>query len=216
MNPEKGLIPPQMLLLGLAGALLSSGLAADERSADVGVELREFRMPGKSMEPTIRSEESLIARMADFLPIARGSIYLIRKQGEVRVLRVIGVPGDRIAMIGGGVFLNDRGAYYSDPDPAGLAGHCAKGAPLFRREHLPDDETHVVMACNYRFGPDMPAIVVPAGRYFLLGDNRSNAADSRFSDIDSGVGLVPEADFIGKAERISFSIDVARIGKEID
>ena len=62
----------------------------------------------------------------------------------------------------------------------------------------------------------MPEIIVPAGHYFLLGDNRSNAADSRFPDTGSGVGLVPEDDFIGKAGRISFSSDPARIGKEID
>ena len=216
MTPAKGNIPVRMLPLGLAAALLSGGLAADERPADAGAGLREFRMPSRSMEPALRSGEQLTARTRDFSPIARGSIYLIRKQGEIRALRVIGLPGDRVAITGGGVFLNDRAASYSDPDPAGLAGHCTKGAPLFRREHLPDGETHVVMACDYRFGPDMPAIIVPAGQYFLLGDNRSNAADSRFPDTDSGVGLVSEADFVGKAEHISVSIDAARIGKEID
>lgn len=218
MNPAKGSIPHRMLPLGLAGALLSGGLAANERPADASASagLQEFRMPGKSMEPALRSDERLTARTSDFLPITRGSVYLVRKQGEVRALRVIGLPGDRVAMTGGGVFLNGRAAYYSDPDPAGLAGHCAKGAPLFRREHLPDDEAHVVIACDYGFGPDMPVIIVPAGHYFLLGDNRSNAADSRFSDTGPGVGFVPEADFIGKAERISFSSDAARIGKDID
>ena len=217
MKPAKGAIPHRMLSLGLTGALLSSGVAAaDERPADADTGLQEFRMSGKSMEPALRNDERLTARPTGFLPIARGSVYLVRKRGEVRALRVIGLPGDKVAMIGGGVFLNGRAAYYSDPDPAGLAGHCAKGAPLFRREHLPDNEAHVVMACDYSFGPDMPAIVVPAGHYFLLGDNRSNAADSRFPDSDSGIGLVSEADFIGKAERISFSSDAARINKKID
>lgn len=216
MNPAKGSIQYRMLPLGMAGALLGSGLAANEPPADAGTGQQEFRMRGKSMEPAIRSDERLTARTSGFLPITRGSVYLVRKQGEVRALRVIGLPGDRVAITGGGVFLNDRAAYYSDPDPAGLAGDCAKGAPLFRREHLPGEEAHVVIACDYSFGSDMPAIIVPAGHYFLLGDNRSNAADSRFPDTGSGVGLVPEADLIGKAERISFSSDAARIGEEID
>lgn len=198
------------------GLTLGGGLLASELLADPGVGLQNFTIPSASMEPTLRSREEFIARTTDLLPIARGSIYLVRKHGVTHAFRVIGLPGDAIKITGGGVFLNNKAAYYSDPAPAGLTGTCTNGRPLFRREHLPGDESHVVMACNYSFGPDMPAVIVPAGHYFLLGDNRSNAADSRFSGADLGIGLVPESDFVGKAERIFFSSDSARIGKEID
>ncbi len=198
------------------GLTLGSGLLASELLADTGAGLQNFTIPSVSMEPTLRGREQFIARTTDFLPITRGSIYLVRKRGVTYAFRVIGLPGDTIEIIGGGVFLNNKAAHYSNPDRVGLTGTCANGRPLFRREHLPGDESHVVMACNHSFGQDMPAIVLPAGHYFLLGDNRSNAADSRFFGADFGVGLVPESDFIGRAERISFSHDGARIGAEID
>lgn len=205
-----------MLHAGLMGLTLGGGLLASELLADTGAGLQNFTIPGMSMEPSLRSREQFVARTTDFLPVARGSIYLVRKRGVTYVFRVIGLPGDTIEITGGGVFLNNKAAYYSEPDPAGLTGTCANGRPLFRAEHLPDGESHVIMACNYSFGEDMPAITVPAGHYFLLGDNRNNAADSRFSGPDSGIGLVSASDFVGKAERISSSSDSARIGKKID
>ena len=195
---------------------MGGGLLASELLADTGARLQNFTIPSTSMEPALRSGEQFVARTADFMPVTRGAVYVVRKGGVAYAFRVIGLPGDEIAITGGGVFLNNKPAYYSNPDPDGLAGTCANGRPLFRREPLPSDESYVIMACNYSFGKDMPDIVVPAGHYFLLGDNRSNAADSRFSGPDLGVGLVPESDFIGKAERIFFSSDRARIDKKID
>ncbi|WP_447757624.1 signal peptidase I [Sphingopyxis fribergensis] len=216
MSIAAGAPPRRILQLTLAAMLLGCGLSAGELHADTGAGSQNFTIPSASMEPTLRSREQFVARTTDFLPIARGTVYLVRKDGVTYAFRVIGLPGDTIAITGGGVFLNNRAAFYSNPDPAGLTGTCTDGRPLFRRENLPGGESHIVMACNYGFGPDMPAIVVPAGHYFLLGDNRSSAADSRFSGTDLGVGLVPESDFVGKAERIFFSSDSARIGKEID
>lgn len=200
-----------LLPLGLAGVALATGSLASTSGG-----FQRFRIPSESMAPALRSGEQFIARTTSLLPIARGSVYVVRKGREVRVFRVIGLPGDTLEIIGGGVFLNDKSAYYSDDNITGATGTCSRGLPLFRREHLPGGASHVIMACDYGFGRDMPVILVPAHHYFLLGDNRSNAADSRFAGRDFGVGLVPETDFVGKAERLFFSSDSARIGKAID
>ena len=208
-------LPRWLLPVGLAGVLVGGILLASGLVAETGPGYKNFRIPSASMEPTLRTGEQFIARTSDFLPIERGGVYLVRKKEATHVFRVIGLPGDEIEFIGGGVFLKDKAAYYSDERTSGLTGTCGKGPPIIRREHLPGGASHAIMACNYSFGQDMPAVRIPAGHYFLLGDNRSNAADSRFAG-DFGLGLVPEGDFVGKAERVFVSSETARIGKEID
>jgi signal peptidase I len=83
---------------------------------------------------------------------------------QAYVKRVVGMPGDRIAVRDGHVIRNGRRA--SEP----FAAAC-DGGP----------------AC------DLAAIVIPAGHYFLMGDNRANSADSRYW------GPVPSAQIIGRA-----------------
>lgn len=208
-------LPRWLWPTGLAAVLLGGGLLASGLLAETGPSYKNFVIPSESMEPTLRAREQFIARTSDFLPIERGAVYLIRKGKAVHAFRVIGLPGDEVEITGGGVLIGDKAAWYSDDGTAGLTGTCRLNRALVRREHFPGGASHAIMACGDSFGRDQPAIRIPAGQYFLLGDNRSNAADSRFSG-DFGLGLVPEGDFVGKAERIFISSDSARIGKEID
>lgn len=210
-------LPRWLWPVGLAGVLVGGGLLAAAPFAATGPSYQNFRIPSESMEPTLRTREQFIVRTSEFLPIVRGGVYLVRKRDVVFAYRVIGLPGDTVAIINSKVVLNNQPANYADSALASAAGSCVSGErPQIRREVLPGGAAHAIQLCQVSHGQDMPARKLPPGQYFLLGDNRGNAADSRYDGRDWGLGLVPEGDFIGKAERILVSSDSARIGQEID
>jgi signal peptidase I len=53
---------------------------------------------------------------------------------------------------------------------------------------------------------DTEVYTVPAGHYFMMGDNRDNSLDSRVSPDEGGVGYVPAENLIGRVSRVLFSI----------
>ncbi len=120
------------------------------------------------------------------------------------IKRVIGLPGDRVQMINGQLYLNDRpipkvkAADYLETDPYGIVNH----VPRFR-ETLPGGKSYYVLD-RIQNGPgdNTPVYVVPPGHYFMMGDNRDNSADSR-----TEVGYVPAENLVGRAEFIFFSED---------
>jgi len=120
------------------------------------------------------------------------------------VKRVIGVPGDIVALDGEALIINGVRAQYT----AGDAGHLrdllaatVAMAPVVLREQAPGTEHEVLLLpsrlSSSQFGP----IRIPEGRYLMLGDNRDNSADSRY------FGLVPRDNIVGRASRVVVSLD---------
>ncbi len=100
--------------------------------------------------------------------------------------RVIAVPGDRVQIVNGFVQLNGV--------PATLAKLDASGGGAVYRETLPDGASHLILAAQPGGPGDNTKVYEMApGTYFLLGDNRDSAVDSRMPD----VGAVPAANIIG-------------------
>ncbi|HEY3778381.1 MAG TPA: signal peptidase I [Rhizomicrobium sp.] len=128
------------------------------------------------------------------------------------IKRVIGLPGDRIQMIGGQLHLNGKAipkvrvADYVTADPPCPMTSDAGPDGLYRipryRESLPGGKNYYVLDCMPE-GPsdNTPVYIVPPGHYFMMGDNRDNSADSR-----ADVGYVPSDDLEGKAVIIFFSL----------
>jgi signal peptidase I len=117
------------------------------------------------------------------------------------IKRVIGLPGDRIQMIGGQLYINGkavpkvRAADYVERID-GMTYH----VPRYQ-ETLPNGKKYYVLDSNPDSGEDnTPVFVVPPAHYFMMGDNRDNSNDSR-----AEVGYVPAENLVGKAEVIFFS-----------
>ena len=155
----------------------------------------------------------------------RGDVVVFRHPvtGRDFIKRVIGMPGDRVRMRDGTVYINDvpvesrpvgsfleakdlQGPQRSMPRcsnaPVGRGGICEKARAI---ETLPNGRSYGVLDIGSE-PPDNTAIyVVPDDHYFFLGDNRDNSSDSRLPQTVGGVGYVPLENLVGRADRIMFS-----------
>jgi signal peptidase I len=158
----------------------------------------------------------------------RGDIVVFRYPGEDEdwVKRLIGLPGDRVQMRGGRLFLNGKAvpkvriADWLMPvtanSPCRYGGHIRPPAveagrgicryPRFR-ETLPGGRSYEVLDQVDGRADDTQVYVVPAGHYFMMGDNRDDSSDSRFSLEEKGVGLLPGDHVIGRALIAFYSTD---------
>lgn len=163
----------------------------------------------------------------------RGDVAVFRAPPADKVdyiKRLIGLPGDRIAMTGGRLSINGiavpkvREADFVLPmtpntqcssiptvaSPYG-AGATPEGQPVCRfrryRETLPGGVSYDVLDQGDTPQDDTATFTVPAGHYFLMGDNRDMSEDSRFSPADGGIGMVPAENLEGRAILTFFSTD---------
>jgi signal peptidase I len=136
----------------------------------------------------------------------RGEIVVFDSpvDGTSLVKRVVGVPGDTIALDAGGLVVNGAHAQYEPGDVAlieGLLTQTQARRPRVLREQgvVP---THEILRMPFGSPREtMAPVVVPDGMYFMLGDNRDNSADSRY------IGFVPRRNIVGRASRVAMSFD---------
>ena len=137
----------------------------------------------------------------------RGDVVVFKLPSDGRtdyIKRLIGLPGDRIQMIDGRLYINGepvRKERIEDEVFQDRFGNTRRVARY--RETLPNGVSYIVREINGDLGAndDTPPFVVPEGHYFMMGDNRDNSADSR----TPVVGYVPYENLVGRAERLFFS-----------
>ena len=130
---------------------------------------------------------------------------LPRDQATDFVKRVVGMPGDRIQMIGGQLHINGRAVTRERVDDF-VYDDGGKTVRAKRwRETLPNGVSYETLDLQDNgFLDDTPVFTVPVDAYFMLGDNRDNSIDSR---VLNQVGYIPADHLIGRITMIFYSVD---------
>ena len=172
---------------------------------------------------------SFSGRVLSNLP-SRGDVAVFRPPGGDMefVKRVIGVPGDTVEVRGGMLILNGRNlprqalrpfALPISPNspckvipPAkpmitGTGGALRCLYPAYR-ETLPGGPSYTVLdQVESPRADDFAPVTVPEGHVFMMGDNRDDSMDSRFSIAEGGIGMVPVENLVGRALFTFWSTD---------
>ena len=190
-----------------------------------------YTVPTPSMVPTLMVGDKLVAskfaygysrysvpigeipmtgRVLDHQP-ERGDVIVFRlprDTSETYVKRVIGLPGDRVQMKEGRLFINGQMA---ERRAAGTITTDLSGRSFTLHryiETLPGGHDHDVIEMSDNDNLDnTPEYTVPAGHYFMMGDNRDDSLDSRVSAAAGGVGMVPAENLIGRVDMVLYSHD---------
>lgn len=141
--------------------LLQTVLAMSLLFAATRVLVQNFRVDGPSMQPTLHTGEYLWVNKAAYFNVdgqyplggpQRGDIAVLKAPDseDDLIKRVIGLPGDRLSIRHGTVYINQHAL----------------------------NEPYISLHALYTYPPDGSEISVPPGEYFVLGDNRANSRDS--------------------------------------
>jgi signal peptidase I len=137
----------------------------------------------------------------------RGDIAVFRNEiaGEDYIKRVIGLPGDHIQMKAGRLYINGAEVPREQVGQGVDKDSYGDEVPvILYKETLPGGVVHTIQEISDNQPLDNTnEYVVPAGHYFMMGDNRDRSQDSR---VLAAVGYVPAGNLIGKAEARFFSI----------
>ncbi len=180
-------------------------------------------VPTGSMNPTILEGDRILVdkhvfglripftriRLTSGTDPARGDIVVFDSpaNGQSLVKRVAAIPGDTVELDGETLVVNGRPANYDIGDRSrlrDLLSTTAAARPAVLTEKGAGVEHDILIlparASHEVFGP----VTVPAGSYFMLGDNRDNSADSRY------IGFVPRRNIVGRATRVVISLNPER------
>lgn len=189
-----------------------------------------FRIPSSSMVPTLLVGDFIFVNKFTYglrLPVVNNKVWDLGQpeRGDVIVFRLpadpstnyikrlVGLPGDTVIYLNRRLYIN--GQIVNSEAMGKYDGESQRGAMLYN-EQLGNADHEILLTPGQRSLEG--TFVVPAGHYFMMGDNRDNSRDSRYQ----GVGIIPEGNIVGKAVRVWMNWSFpkmprwSRIGNEIN
>jgi signal peptidase I len=157
-----------------------------------------FKIPSGSMIPTLTIGDHLLVNKFVYgprIPFTDKRLYegALPKRGEIVVFkypenesknfikRVVGLPGDKMQIVNGKLFINDQPVPISpasSPVDKSIEGEPLYGKPVFFDEQL-GSVHHTIQYLRDQTGYDFGPVLVPKDSAFVMGDNRDNSQDSR-------------------------------------
>jgi signal peptidase I len=167
---------------------------------------RSFHVASASNVPTLLTTDYVMVdiRHPGTVP-DYGDVIVFRHPRDPKVdyiKRAVGLPGDRVQLREGILYLNGK-PVPREPE----AG--APGDPAFKqyRETLPNGRAYSVLETPESAAQNTEEFSVPPGFFFVLGDNRGNSLDSRYKDL----GYIPVANVIGIVRTIYWTMAPTRL-----
>jgi len=177
-------------------------------------------VPTGSMKPTILEGDRIVVnklaydlrvpfttvRVARWAGPDRGDIVILLSPTDRKrlVKRVVGLPGDTIAMLHGRLIMNGAPLEYGPPQLRSAEEESGGERPLWVLDETLGDLVHLVqLTPGASVSRSFAQIRIPEAKYFVMGDNRDESADSRV------FGLVDRDEVLGQAVGVALSIDRA-------
>ena len=189
-----------------------------------------FTIPSASMEPNLYEGDYVIVSKYSYgyskhsIPFSpplfdgrilerhpeRGDVVVFKLPSDGHtdyIKRVIGLPGDRVQMRNGLLYVNDKLVEREPLSPVRTdVGYGMIREAARYRERLDTGRTFETQDMGTDTELDnTEAFIVPDGHYFMMGDNRDNSSDSRVAPAAQGVGMVPADHLVGKAQIVLLS-----------
>jgi signal peptidase I len=176
-------------------------------------------VPSGSMKPTILEGDYIfVNKLAYDLKLPFSSVTLVNWSGPQRgdiivflppnetdrfVKRVVGVPGDKLELRENQLFVNGKPALYEPLDPKVYQEipPAKRAGDEFAREVVGGRGHPIMWSPNKMSADSFEPFTIPAGQYFVMGDNRDDSKDSR------SFGLVPRKRILGRVTSVALSLD---------